>query len=128
MLLWLFTNNNFLTKDNLFKRGWRKGDNKCQFCDKEETIQHFFFACPTARLIWKIISCALNLKPVLNRQELFGFWIKNADKFTKNLIVVGIAAMIWSIWKYRNKACLEKKLQNDPTNLIHMACNWVDAW
>nr|ABB46655.1 Protein kinase domain containing protein [Oryza sativa Japonica Group] len=62
------------------------------------------------------------------KQELFGFWIKNADKFTKNLIVVGIAAVIWSIWKCRNKACLEKKLQNDPTNLIHMACNWVDAW
>ena len=42
--------------------------------------------------------------------------------------MVGIAVVIWSKWKCRNKACFEKKLPNDPTDLIHMAYNWMDAW
>lgn len=31
-----------------------KGGTNCQFCDREETIQHLFFDCPMARLLWNI--------------------------------------------------------------------------
>lgn len=51
VFLWLFTKNRILTKDNLYKRGWRKGDKKCQLCDREETVQHLFFDRPLARLM-----------------------------------------------------------------------------
>ena len=50
------------------------------------------------------------------------------DKFTKNLVIVGIVAVLWSIWKCRNKACFERKLPNDPIELVYTACNWVDSW
>lgn len=55
------------------------------FFDKEETIQHlfFFFECPLARMLWNVIAVALNLKPCLNRINLFGSWLNNIEKFTK---------------------------------------------
>jgi hypothetical protein len=83
IFIWLFTKNKILTKDNLFKRGWRKGKANCQFCDQTETLQHLFFDCPLARLLWNIVKCALNINPVLNRQDLFGSWMNKIDKFTK---------------------------------------------
>ncbi len=43
-------------------------------------------------------------------------------------MVVGLAAIIWTIWKFRNKACFEKKLPADPTDLMFMACSLVESW
>jgi hypothetical protein len=40
-----------LTKDNLVKRDW-KGDERCVFCEAKESIQHLFFDCQMARLVW----------------------------------------------------------------------------
>nr|CAE04469.3 OSJNBa0029L02.10 [Oryza sativa Japonica Group] len=127
IFIWMFTKNKILTKDNLFKRGWRKGKANCQFCDQTETLQPLFY-CPLARLLWNIVKCALNINSVLNRQDLFGSWMNKIDKFTKKLVVVGLAAIIWTIWKFRNKACFEKKLPADPTDLVFMACSLVDSW
>lgn len=97
------------------------------FFDKEETIQHLFFECPLARMLWNVIAVALNLKPCLNRINFFGSWLNNIEKFTKNLVVTGIAAVIWTIWKSKNKVCFENKFPQDPTDLVYMACNLVDS-
>jgi hypothetical protein len=48
---------------------------------------------------------ALNLKPVLNNQNLFGQWLYKLDKNMKQMMEVGMAAVIWTIWKAKNKAC-----------------------
>ena len=103
--MWLVLKNNILTEDNLYKRGWRKGDKLCQFCDKEESIQHLFFECPVARLIWNVKLCALNITPARNKNHMFS----NFDKHSKQLVMVGVAAVLWAIWKSRNKACFDKK-------------------
>lgn len=109
VFIWLFVKNKILTKDNLYRRGWRKGDKKCQSCDLEETVQHLFFDCPMAKLIWHVVICALNIKPMLDAQHLFGQWLNVIDKSTRNLVVIGFAAVIWAIWKTRNRACFDKK-------------------
>lgn len=67
IFIWLTVKNKILTKDNLYKRDWRKGDKKCQFCSNDETIQHFFFECPLIRMLWNTVIRALNLKSVLKR-------------------------------------------------------------
>lgn len=77
--------------------------------DLEETVQHLFFDCPMAKLIWHVVICALNIKPMLDAQHLFGQWLNVIDKSTRNLVVIGFAAVIWAIWKTRNRACFDKK-------------------
>jgi hypothetical protein len=47
-----------LTKDNLGKRGW-VGENNCVVCAWDESIDHLFFACPIARMIWSVFQCCL---------------------------------------------------------------------
>lgn len=44
----------------------------CQFCNEEESIQHLFFNCPMAKLIWNVVIYALNLKLGVSIQHLFG--------------------------------------------------------
>lgn len=55
IFIWILLRGKILTKDNLFRRGWRKGETKCQIWDKHESIQHLFFDCSLVRLIWNII-------------------------------------------------------------------------
>lgn len=62
IFLWLLLKDSVLTKDNLKKRGWKKGNETCQFCDKKESIQHLFFDCPMTRLgMWWHVLLVCNL-------------------------------------------------------------------
>lgn len=124
----LLIKNKILTKDNLFKRGWRKGDRKCKFCDKHENILHLFFECQMSRLTWNIITVAFNLKPIRDMQHLFCAQLKNIDKNLNPLVIVGVAATLWGIWKMRNKACFKNKLPGDPNELTHYSCHWMSLW
>jgi hypothetical protein len=50
ILMWFLNRKEILTKDNLTKRNWT-GCKKCDFCDEEQTIEHFFLKCKFASLI-----------------------------------------------------------------------------
>jgi hypothetical protein len=47
--------NAILTKDNMRKRKW-VGDTCCRFCEVEKNINHLFFDCVVARVIWGILA------------------------------------------------------------------------
>lgn len=128
VFLWLFLKNKILTKDNLYKRGWKKKDKLCQFCSNTESLQHLFFECPLAHFLWNVIGCALNLKPILNKEQLFGSWLSNFNKHMKYLVMVGVAAVIWALWRTRNRACFEHVLPYDPIETVFLACNWTENW
>jgi len=49
--MWLLTNGVVLTKDNLLRKNW-KGSPDCYFCNEDETIDHLFFHCSVARVVW----------------------------------------------------------------------------
>jgi hypothetical protein len=49
--MWYLYRKVILTKDNLAKRNWN-GCKKSAFCDANESINHLFFNCPFASLIF----------------------------------------------------------------------------
>jgi len=55
IFMWLVENDAILTKDNLLRRHW-VGDPTCSFCHDTESIEHLFFHCPIAKIIWGIIG------------------------------------------------------------------------
>ncbi len=114
IFMWLLIKGNVLTKDNLIKRGWKKGNDLCQFCEQKETIQHMFLECPVVRFTWNIVICAFNMKLIKDLKHMLSSWIQTCDKTTKQLMLVGVAAVIWAIWKARNKACFDHVLPNSP--------------
>lgn len=39
------------------------------------------------------------------------------------------AAIVWTIWKFRNVACFKnKKKTKDPLELIYVVCSWINLW
>jgi hypothetical protein len=103
-----------LTKDNLTKRNWT-GNEKCCFCDDKESIQHLFFECPFAKIIWCIIHMTFGLTPSKNVINLFGNWLKRIPKNDLVQIRVGVCAVIWTLWDTRNDHIL-KNLKKSKKN------------
>jgi hypothetical protein len=74
--LWYLLNGVILTKDNLAKRQW-KGCTRCCFGSEQETIQHLFFDCLMARLMWFAISVTFGVTKPTNTANLFGPWLRS---------------------------------------------------
>lgn len=95
---WLARRNNVLTEYNLIKKEWRKGNNKCQFCNEKETIDRMLFHCHLARFVWNILNCILFAYSTPNwMQNLMGAWLIKFSKRASRLIVVGIAAVLYMV-------------------------------
>ena len=52
--LWYLKKGVLLTRDNLINRKW-KGESKCCFCIKNESIEHLFFDCHVAKFAWNAV-------------------------------------------------------------------------
>lgn len=128
VFLWLAVRNSILTKDVLHRRGWM-GDWMCQFCGANETITHLFFQCPLARYIWNVACCVFGFKNYpTSVQHLLGGWIKGFRKKDKCLIKVGVAAVMWALWKTRNNSCFRNMRPHDPVAVTNMIGNLVSSW
>ena len=92
-------------------------------------MDHFFISCFVAKLIWSILFCAFNIgrKPD-SVQDLFGGWLRSFYKRRKGLIIVGIDAVLWAIWKVRNEICFENKTIHDPFVLMHRVTQLINSW
>jgi hypothetical protein len=77
--MWFLHRKVILTKDNLEKRNW-VGNQSCVFCDKNQSIQHLFFECPLARIIWRIVYMTFSISPPANVSNLFGNWLSGIAK------------------------------------------------
>jgi hypothetical protein len=95
--LWLMLKESILTRDILLQRGG-KCEKKCLSCGCNETISHLFFKCPLARYIWNVVSCAFGLKfQSDSADQCISNWLKRFGGKKKEILVVVIAAVIWSI-------------------------------
>lgn len=88
IFLWLMENNAVLTKDNMIRRKWR-GDPKCYFCEMNKNVDHLFFSCPIARVVWAVVAQVLGATDIPSSLKQNWKWIPNARKF----YALGIAAI-----------------------------------
>ncbi|WVZ91642.1 hypothetical protein U9M48_037786 [Paspalum notatum var. saurae] len=116
-----------LTKDNLTKRNWQ-GNKSCAFCHNDETIEHIFFECRFARTVWDFFQCASNLTKPNNAPHMFGSWLQGLPSTWQRIVLLGAAALCWSIWLCRNDLVFEKKNGCSPLQVIFAAVHWVRSW
>jgi ADP-heptose:LPS heptosyltransferase len=95
VLLWYLQRGVILTKDNLEKRGW-KGSLKYSFCNQNKRIQHLFYCC-LARIIWRIIFFAFHLDKPSSINHIMGDWESDKGAAHKKKLLIGVAAMFWTI-------------------------------
>ena len=69
---------------------------KIAFCESEESINHLFFACLIAHIIWTTVQYAFNIAPPANVTNMSGSWLNWVEKNIKAKIRVRICAVVWS--------------------------------
>lgn len=115
IFLWLLLWKRILTKDNLKKRGWL-GDHSCMFCAGDESIDHLFFGCSLARFVWGVFQIA------------FDFVNIPTSLVDLTIAKILLAAIFWTLWKTRNRACFDHILPYDPVGVVFHICHWIDFW
>lgn len=70
-------NNAIITRDNLIRRRWN-GTPKHVFCDENGSIDHLFFSCPVAKVVWGIFASCMD-----------------ADNIPRNLMQAWMRATRW---------------------------------
>lgn len=63
-----------------------------------------------------------------NISHLFEIWIFSFSKGIRNLVMVGCGAILWAIWKSRNRACFDKKMFLDPSEVTYICCFCLNHW
>jgi len=121
------TDDAILTKDNLIKRKWQ-GDTKCMFCEMDESIDHLFFQCPIARVVWSIVAKCFGATNIPNNLQQSWKWCETWIPYGQKYHPWGIAATCWAIWKNRNKTCFENKFIHNPLEIVCHACALMNFW
>jgi hypothetical protein len=125
--MWFLHRKEIITKNNLIKRNWT-GSDSCCFCDNKESIQHLFFECPFAKIVWRIIFMTFGLAPPKNITNLFGNWLKGIPKKELIFIRVGVCAVIWTMWNTRNDFIFNKPKTLSFLQVIPMVTHWIRTW
>ncbi|WVZ53969.1 hypothetical protein U9M48_004850 [Paspalum notatum var. saurae] len=125
-----------LTKDNLAKRNC-KGRRNCEFCSKQETIQHLFFECHYAKFLWRAVHCIFGLTPPINTGHLLNVWSKQGGKRMVQPLLTGAATFCWAIWLTRNEVLFRRthwirlwaQLQrtDDERDVMVQACKFLES-
>lgn len=71
--LWMISNNATLTKGNMIKRKWA-GDPSCFFCTKDESANHLFFQCSSAKAVWAITAKCIGASNIPKSFEQCWVW------------------------------------------------------
>jgi hypothetical protein len=127
IFLWYLWKGVILTKDNLAKRKW-KGCTRCCFCSEQETIEHLFFECPMARLMWSAISVTFGITKPANMANLFGSWLRSFSHKQRALVIVGVAAFCWALWLSRNDVVFQKSKSKSILQVMFRGTFWIRSW
>jgi hypothetical protein len=108
-----------LTNENLIKRNWH-GNTTCCFCDNDESIQHLFFECPLAKIVWRLVHIIFGLALSKNVTNLFVNWLACINKKDVKQIRICVCAIIWALWNAR----MIMSLTNWKLHPFYMLFQW----
>jgi hypothetical protein len=98
----------------------RKGINCVFFVVWKKRLTIFSSNVPRLGLSGIVACCAFSFvrKPT-SVCHLFGSWMNGFSDKNRGLVQVGVAAVLWSIWKTRNNACFRSIFPENPTTITN---------
>ena len=101
--MWILRHGKTRTRVHLHRIGCLPSP-RCPFCpNRDESLQHLFFACPRLRLFWrKTLGGARSATPscVGDAWDVFRYNHRRWDAPTCSTVFSG---MLWVLWKARNR-------------------------
>jgi hypothetical protein len=93
----------------------------CSACSADETGRHIFFDCTLAASVWDAIGVSI---PAAS----FSIWsLPSPPAVATHVWHVGIAALLWALWKARNDRVFNGIACTRHT-IIHRACADIAIW
>jgi hypothetical protein len=132
-LAWLVLLDRVPTRENLFRRKIIQGeeDQCCVFCGEHtESVQHLFVYCGFVLQIWEQVFVWLRLNfslphSISSMLNLLG--TTSGSKHSRKGMVMIWSAVIWGIWRHRNKIIFDNGVK-DSAKLLEdiklMAWKW----
>jgi hypothetical protein len=107
------------------KKGW-KGSDLCALCQKQETVDHIFFQCSLAYFVWSCLRQVFGRNNIpSSMEEMFCCWIEVKPKRTSLFRLFMLAAMVWALWRNRNKMVFEREFPCSPFVLFCDAVSFL---
>jgi len=104
------------------------GSPACFFCSADENIEHLFFTCPVAKVIWGVVGTSIGANNIPSTLGQYKNWIRRWLPGGNRIYTFGLSAICWAIWKRRNEACFDSKPLKNPTEIITYACALMSFW
>ena len=95
---------------------------------KMKLVITYFFECPMAKYVWSLLGYSLGSDCRPNSMDQFWLWIHKILPQAPNLHAVGLAAVIWAIWRPRNAVCFDKKRVKSPIEIVCLICSFLTYW
>ena len=73
------------------------------------------------------VYAAWGLPKLSSVSNIFGNWLNGIPKDYKPLVLVGAAALCWSIWRCRNEVVFDNK-KHSFLQVIFATTHWLRTW
>ena len=90
-------------------------------------IQHLFFDYRFTPMVWAPVYAAWGIPKPRNISNMFGSWLNRVPKDFKPVVLVGTAALYWSVWLYKNGVVFDNK-QSSFLQVIFSTTHWLRTW
>jgi len=78
-------------------------------------------------MLWATVYAAWGLPKPRNMSNMFESWLNGIPKDFKPLVLVGAAALCWSVWLCRNAVVFDNK-QSSFSQVIYLTTHWLRTW
>lgn len=128
IFLWLLFQDRLQMTSNLKKRKW-KGNENCILCGVREDSNHLFFTYVLASFVWTCVKGCLNWQRIPTSLDDFQqFWLDDRGAHTYHISLFSFAALVWSLWKVRNKMAIEKSFPKQPITAFFKSLSCLQRW
>jgi hypothetical protein len=91
-------------------------------------MQHLFFDCPMARLMWGVICFTFGITKLVDVGHLHGPWLRSFSNKQRNLVLIGLAALCWALWISRNDLVFHKSQYKSILQVMFRGTFWIRNW
>ena len=125
--MWQIFQDAILTRDNMKKRKLL-GNPVCSFCKELESLNHLFFMCPVARVVWGAMWGLVGTNRCPKNVWQAVVWFYSFMPENRNLAVVGLAVVCWALWKIRNKVTFDDHRMRTPCEAVFHIASLLNYW
>lgn len=100
----------------------------CALCGVPEDADHAFFRCHLARFAWSAVleAASVDWDPS-SRSEIVSY-LSSVQGSSRRIMWTCAAAMLWALWRTRNKFTIEVVFPSHPADVIYKCIIFLQQW